>query len=52
MMSRSRLPGCRRGRACACGALVKDGALSCAKCVSRSRWSRHKARRGFRDIAA
>jgi hypothetical protein len=48
-MSRSLLPGCRPGRMCACGALARDGALACVKCVSRDRWSRRKARRGFRD---
>jgi hypothetical protein len=48
-MLRSGLPGCRQGRACACGALTKDGALACVKCVARGRWSRRKAWRGFRD---
>jgi hypothetical protein len=46
---RHRLAGCRRGPACACGALVKDGSDACVKCVSRSRWSRRKARRAFMD---
>jgi hypothetical protein len=44
---RPRLPGCRVGQTCACGALVKDGRDACDKCISRSRWSRHKARRGY-----
>jgi hypothetical protein len=46
----SRLPGCRQGRACPCGAVVKDGAPVCVKCRSRGRWLRRKANRGFRDI--
>jgi hypothetical protein len=46
---RYRLIGCRAGQMCPCGALAKDGADTCEKCVSRARWSRRKARRGFRD---
>jgi hypothetical protein len=46
---RYRLPGCRRGRACGCGALATDGYLACAKCLARGRWARRKADRGFRD---
>jgi hypothetical protein len=48
-MMRSALPGCRVGRICACGALAKDGSDACVKCISRGRWSRRKARRGFMD---
>jgi hypothetical protein len=47
MLLRTRLTGCRLGPSCACGALAKDGADACVKCISRSRWSRRKARRGF-----
>jgi hypothetical protein len=46
---RYRLVGCRVGRMCACGALARDGADTCEKCISRARWSRHKARRAFED---
>jgi hypothetical protein len=42
---RNRLIGCRVGRMCGCGALARDGADACEKCVSRARWSRRKARR-------
>lgn len=48
----SRLPGCRQGRACVCGALATDGYPVCVKCMSRGRWARRKANRGFRDILA
>ena len=40
---RHHLTGCRIGPACACGALARDGADSCEKCISRHRWLRHKA---------
>jgi hypothetical protein len=30
---------------CACGALARDGADACEKCISRARWARRKARR-------
>jgi hypothetical protein len=46
---RYRLIGCRTGQMCACGALAKDGADTCEKCIWRSRWSRRKARRWSRD---
>jgi hypothetical protein len=49
MMLHYALIGCRLGPACACGALTRDGAQTCAKCASRHRWSRRKARRGFGD---
>jgi hypothetical protein len=45
----SRLPGCRQGRACPCGAAATDGHPVCAKCAARGRWTRRKANRGFRD---
>lgn len=43
------LDGCRAGVRCACGALAKDGAPKCVKCISRARWSRRKAHRAFCD---
>ena len=46
-MMRHRVIGCRVAVMCACGALAKDGAETCEKCVSRARWSRRKARRAF-----
>jgi hypothetical protein len=49
---RSRLPGCRHGRLCPCGALARDGYPACVKCISRDRWSRRKADRGYRDSLA
>lgn len=47
---RHRLAGCRNGRMCACGALAKDGADACEKCISRFRWRRRKAGRGFNEL--
>jgi hypothetical protein len=44
-----RLIGCRVGRTCPCGAMARDGADACEKCVSRSRWTRRKARRAFHE---
>jgi hypothetical protein len=50
---RSRLPGCRHGRLCPCGALIRDGyQATCAKCIARGRWTRRKADRGYRDSLA
>jgi hypothetical protein len=46
---RYRLIGCRTGRMCPCGALARDGADTCEKCISRARWSRRKVRRAFRE---
>jgi len=46
---RYRLTGCRTGPMCACGALTTDGTDACEKCISRARWSRHKARRAYDD---
>jgi hypothetical protein len=46
---RYRLSGCRAGARCACGALARDGAPRCAKCISRARWSRRKAHHAFTD---
>jgi hypothetical protein len=46
---RCRLIGCRVCVMCACGALAKDGADICEKCISRARWSRRKAQRAFHD---
>jgi hypothetical protein len=46
---RHRLTGCRTGLMCACGALAKDGDDACEKCISRFRWLRRKAGRGFTD---
>lgn len=46
---RNSLGGCRAGIQCACGALAKDGAPRCGKCISRARWSRRKAHRAFSD---
>ena len=41
------LEGCRSGRRCPCGALARDGSVTCQKCAARARWTRRKTRRGF-----
>ena len=48
-MRTNRLIICQTGSVCACGALARDGATACDKCVSRARWARRKARRTFRQ---
>lgn len=47
-MTTNRCSICKTGSSvCACGALARDGADACDKCVSRARWARRKARRAF-----
>lgn len=46
----ARLPGCQYAdrwakRRCRCGALPERGEVRCAKCSSRSRWTRRRAAR-------
>ena len=43
------IDGCRTQPICPCGALASNSTRMCPKCISRFRWLRRKAGRGFTD---